>query len=349
MYREIATHVYRRAVEDGDNMVQLPGWAWILILVDIVLFFPVVFVLGYTFNNVFPVIAMIEDPSPPAYEPVALNEETTTAEANESGSKDTQAISTSLRALSNTVYGISGWRSYFRGIACWFALFVAASFVYRIATLGGIIPGVVAALVSGAAVVQLYTAWLHIVISVPSEKRFYQRLPPFRRAFQACALPTALYLLALEIHSAVPRALANAMGMATWNPQSPNQVPEFGAADAWKGIVLMVVGISITVFLTIPAHVVLTRVQASMLPEEDETIVPFDRSFQGKVEPAIVGGSGFVTMKDAWMTFSRASWIRLIKLYLKIFLVSFVFYLAMMVVFVPEFFLIIRHSKKVQN
>ena len=56
-----------------------------------------------------------------------------------------------------------------------------------------------------------------------------------------------------------------------------------------------------------------------MLPDEDESIVPFDRSFGGKVEPEDVGGSGCVGMLDAWKTFDWAARIRLIKLYAKVF------------------------------
>ena len=39
-----------------------------------------------------------------------------------------------------------------------------------------------------------------------------------------------------------------------------------------------------------------------MLPDEDEAIVPFDRSFGGKVVPAILGGSGKLSIRDAWKT-----------------------------------------------
>ena len=59
-----------------------------------------------------------------------------------------------------------------------------------------------------------------------------------------------------------------------------------------------------------------------MLPEEDESIVPFDRTFAGKVKPEILGGSGAVSMLNAWKTFDRSARIRLMKLYLKVFLVS---------------------------
>ncbi|KAI1877492.1 hypothetical protein JX265_003500 [Neoarthrinium moseri] len=358
MYRDIATHVYKRAVafgEGNDAVYNIPGWAWLVILLDIIVFLPFAYMVGYTLNNIFPVLAMIEDPSPPAYEPVSLNTdadslaEDNAALADEAarGGQDTQAISSSFRALHRTLYAISGLRSYFRGLAAWIVLTVSGLIVYSIIK-ETFIPNFVAVIIAGVCLVQLYTAWLHIVISAPSPKRFYQRLPPFKQAFQACALPTVAYMLALEIHTAFPKWLAGAMGMTTLDPNNPGQVPQPKAGDSWKGLIVFIVAIALTVFVTIPAHVVLTRVQASLLPEEDETIVPFDRSFQGKLEPAIIGGRGYVTIIDAWQTFSRASWIRLVKLYVKIFLVSFAVYFAMMLVLIPEVFLIAAHSQKVE-
>lgn len=77
-------------------------------------------------------------------------------------------------------------------------------------------------------------------------------------------------------------------------------------------------GLLMAVLIVFPASVSLTRVQASMLPEENESIVPFDRTFGGKVKPEILGGSGAVSMLDAWKTFGWAARIRLVKLYAKI-------------------------------
>ncbi|KAF3005478.1 hypothetical protein E8E14_008697 [Neopestalotiopsis sp. 37M] len=355
MYRDIATHVYKRAVQD-DAVYELPGWAFGIALIDVIIFLPFILVVGYTFQNVFPVIAMIEDPSPPAYEPVSLNADTDSlaednapiADEAARGGQDTRAISSSFRSLHRTMTGISGWKSYFRGLACWAALTVSTMFVYGIVSALPFVPAIVAAMISAVALVQLYCAWLHIVISNPSEKRFYQRLPPFKKAFQACALPTVIYFLALEIHSWVPKFLIGVLGMTTYDPSNPTQVPQPSAGDSWKGLLIFLVTIALTVFVTIPAHVVLTRTQASLLPEEDETIVPFDRSFQGKLEPAIIGGAGYVTIKDAWQTFSRASWIRLVKLYVKIFVATMAVYMGFALVIIPEVLLIASGTTKAQ-
>ncbi|KAJ3479837.1 hypothetical protein NLG97_g8220 [Lecanicillium saksenae] len=96
--------------------------------------------------------------------------------------------------------------------------------------------------------------------------------------------------------------------------------------------------------LIIPTHVIVVRVQASLLPPEDDAIIPFDRSFQGKVEPAVAGGRGYATITEAWTTFSRAGWRRLITLYIKAFLVTMGVYALIIAVAIPEFLLIVQKS-----
>ena len=73
-----------------------------------------------------------------------------------------------------------------------------------------------------------------------------------------------------------------------------------------------------TFLIFVPAAVTLTRMQASTLPDEDEPIVPFDRTFGGKVQPRILGGTGAVSMLEAWKTFDWNARVRLLKLYAKI-------------------------------
>ncbi|KAI1636534.1 putative ubiquitin conjugating enzyme [Biscogniauxia mediterranea] len=353
MYRDIATAVYKRG-EASMNGYQMPGWAWGVFFLDFILFFPFFLVVNYSFQHVFPTLAIVEDPSPPAYEPVSLNDETQSlAEdnapiADEAATNgEAQVVTSSFRGIYRTLVAVGGWRSMFRGIACWFAASMATVFLYGIFT-SAWIPGLIAAPLSAVVLVQLYTAWTHIVISSPSPKRFWQRLPPFKKAFQATALPVVVYFFAMELSSFLPKGLAYIMGMNLWDSSKPGTIPESDVNDIWKGVIVLLVSLVMHIFLVIPAQVVLTRVQASLLPEEDDTIVPFDRSFQSKVEPAIVGGKGFVSMIDAWKTFSRASWTRLVKLYLKIFLASVAISILWVAVLVPEVIVIMNHSKKIE-
>ncbi|KAI1503679.1 putative ubiquitin conjugating enzyme [Biscogniauxia marginata] len=352
MYRDIAHAVYKRG-ESSINGYQVPGWAWGVLLLDFIVFLPFFLVVNYSLQHVFPTLAIIEDPSPPVYEPVSLNDETQSlAEdnapvADEAANGEVRAVTSSFRGIYRTLSSVGGWRSLFRGFACWFAASMATMFLYGIFT-SAWIPALIAAPLSAVALVQLYTAWTHIVISTPSPKRFWQRLPPFKKAFNATALPVVVYFFAMELTSFVPKGLAYLMGMNLWDATQPGTIPEGDVNDIWKGVLVLLTSLVMHIFLVIPAQVVLTRVQASLLPEEDDTIVPFDRSFQSKVEPAIVGGKGYVSMVDAWKTFSRASWTRLVKLYAKIFLASVAISLLWMAVVIPEMVVIFKYSKKIE-
>ncbi|KAH9891414.1 putative ubiquitin conjugating enzyme [Xylariomycetidae sp. FL2044] len=352
MYRDIAHAVYKRGEASMDRY-EMPGWAWGIFVLDFIVFLPLVAMVGYSFQHLFPTLAIVEDPSPPAYEPVSLNDDSQSlAEdgapvADESATSQARLITSSLRGTVRALLSISGWTSLFRGIGCHIAMSIATGIVYSI-MVSVWIPALIAAPLAAIAMCQLYTAWTHIVISSPNPKRFWSRLPPFRKAFQATALPAAIYYLASELASFIPKLMASVMRMNVWDRSQPNSIPQTDANDAWKAVIVLLLALVLHIFLVIPAQVIMTRVQASLLPEEDDTIVPFDRSFQGKVEPAIVGGKGFVTIKDAWNTFSRASWIRLVKLYVKIFFCGIGVSLLWVAVVVPEIFFIYANSRKVE-
>ncbi|KAK6957607.1 hypothetical protein Daesc_000394 [Daldinia eschscholtzii] len=354
MYRDIAHAVYKRG-EAAVGGHEMPGWGWAFVLLDIIIFFPLFLTVNYSLQHVFPTLAIVEDPSPPAYEPVSLNEDTqSVAEDNAPvadeaarGGSQARLITSSLRSTYRTLTAISGFRSLFRGFACYLVLTLAGGFVFGILS-STFIPSLIAAPVSALVLVQFHTAWTHIVISAPSSKSFRQRLPPFKKAFQATALPVVMFFFAKELSAFVPRMLAYAMSMNLPDPKRPGVIPEGDKNDIWKGVLVLLLALALNAFLVIPTQVILTRVQASLLPDEDDTIVPFDRSFQSKVEPAIVGGKGFVTVKDAWDSFPRASWVRLVKLYVKIYAAGLALGLLWMAVVIPEVVLILNHSKKIE-
>ncbi|KAJ5088921.1 hypothetical protein N7456_012537 [Penicillium angulare] len=68
------------------------------------------------------------------------------------------------------------------------------------------------------------------------------------------------------------------------------------------------------VLITLPALITFTRVAASMLPGEDDPIVPYDRTFDGKVKSESMGGTGRIGIKDAWYTFEKPAWEHYVKL-----------------------------------
>ena len=178
------------------------------------------------------------------------------------------------------------------------------------------------AILTTIALCRLQMTWTHIVISAPSTKRWWRRFPSVK-AGKNIIIPTAIYAVAVQAAIYVPGALFITAHETLRNPAAYGDNPATLQKIALGEMFLTIlIAIGIVVLVVIPADVSLKRVQASMLPEEDETIVPFDRTFAGKVKPEILGGSGAVSMLDAWRTFDRSARIRLIKLYGKIFAVQ---------------------------
>ncbi|GLI76084.1 hypothetical protein PoHVEF18_004353 [Penicillium ochrochloron] len=69
--------------------------------------------------------------------------------------------------------------------------------------------------------------------------------------------------------------------------------------------------------VSLPARAIYIRVAASMLPEEDDPIVPFDRLFGGKTNLNMAGGGDKLGLKDAWVTFERSARSRYFRTILK--------------------------------
>ncbi|UNI21694.1 hypothetical protein JDV02_007662 [Purpureocillium takamizusanense] len=304
---------------------------------------------------------MVEDENPPAYEPLSLNHDANAddiePEAQQQGGRKPSAVNgqsrtvtSSLRAVNRLLLAHGGFRAYFRGFFCLVAQGLATSVLMGLfsAVLGGFFTPV-ATLLASLALVQLSTAWVHIVISLPSRRHFWSRLPPFKRAFDATWKPVALYWLAAEVTRWLPLGLAFALRLRIPSFDNNGNMELDGLDAAWfvKGAAILVFTIFASVFLVIPARVILVRVQASLLPVEEDTVIPFDRSFEGKVEPAIVGGKGYVSVADAWGTFSRAAWRRLLVLYVKVFLASMAGLLITAALIAPQIVVIAKKTERV--
>jgi hypothetical protein len=119
----------KRYIDDENTPTyQIPGWAFLVALVDLIIFVPIFFFIIYTLATIVPVLAIIEDPNPPAYEPVALNDDNHNAgEPTSSLFNNGKPVTSSLRATRRLLSGVAGWTSYFRGIVCAVVLAIANS------------------------------------------------------------------------------------------------------------------------------------------------------------------------------------------------------------------------------
>ncbi|RDA96122.1 hypothetical protein CP533_1754 [Ophiocordyceps camponoti-saundersi (nom. inval.)] len=334
---DISLSLHKRALaaaaaSSADNL-RLPRWTWLVLLLQLIVLLPILLILSYTLETVYPVFAMIEDDDPPSYRPVSLDSSSSEDDMPlrlrpkpTRGRSPRPSSTSSLRDINRLLMAHGGVMANFRGFSCALAQTVATSLLMAVftAALGGLFAPV-ATLLASLALVQLSAGWLHIVISRPSPLHFWQRLPPFKRTFEATWRPVTIFWFACEVARWIPLALISITGLTLPELQIAGHrqadIYQLNGVFVVKALALLLITLVFSVFLVIPANVVLVRVQASLLPAHDETIVPFDRSFQARVEPAVVGGRGYVSMSDAWATFSKRAWHRLLTLYVKVFLV----------------------------
>lgn len=316
-------------VNNGGEQVEfhMPVWGWPLILVNAIILLPISFFINYTLFHIYPVFTIIEDENPPAYEPLptsgnGVDEEAAAGSTTKPTDGAARTVTSSLRSINRLLTSYGGVRSNARGFMCAFTQSVLTGIVASIFSWGPVKP--FAELLASLVMVQFATAWVHIVISQPSPRRFWRRLPPFKRAFDATWKAIVIYWAATQVHKWVPYLLAVLIG---FDAPTMDNLKSGGANDALrdgdisyliKATVYILLSTMLYVVVIIPARVVVVRIQASLLPEDEDPIIPFDRSFDGKVEPAVVGGLGYATISDAWSTFSKAAWRRVVILYVKI-------------------------------
>jgi hypothetical protein len=345
---------------------ELPWWTALIILANFIIFLPFVIYVNYTLKHVIPTFAIIEDENPPAYQPVSLNDDDAAslpedpervAAAPGVLKADTlsggRTVTSSIKSVHRLLRANGGFRAFFRGLSIYVAQGLCTSILVGIfsGALGGLFSPL-ATLLASLTLVQFSTAWVHIVMTPSSPKHFWSRLPPFRRAFEATWRPVAIYWLAAEVTRWAPFLLLSTAMPWPELDESGNLKPmpkEDYQNFAGLGSGAFLLSVFCSVFLVLPAHVILTRVQASLLPVEEDTIIPFDRSFEGKVEPAIVGGRGYATIADAWATYSRSAWRRLIWLHVKIALVTIAFGILAVIVLVPQVFAVMANAKEIKS
>ncbi|KAF2458588.1 hypothetical protein BDY21DRAFT_318834 [Lineolata rhizophorae] len=341
MTGSVVHKLVRRGVEYGSNYMaatpregdhpKMPVWGVIILAMTLATFVFFLLSVGYTIGGIVTTLTMVE-----------TRTETVTIEApSESGEpadpllkgqdpmaetvtvRKTKPITSSIRSTIRHLHSIGGFRARWRGLSAFFAFAMADRFLTGLLArlMGGSWAAFcVAAVLAKLPVVQLNTAWTHIVISEPSPLPWYKRVPALRAVFKPLAPAVVVCELSVLACRFVVFGAWEVMGLDGPEPATPQSGKEV-TIMALKIVAAFAIEICVFLFVVLPAHVTAVRIQASLLPDDHETIVPFDRSFGGKVVPAIMGGSGAVGFVDAWRSFGWEARWRLVKLYVKIFLI----------------------------
>ncbi|KAJ5976388.1 hypothetical protein N7481_010095 [Penicillium waksmanii] len=322
----VSGHLVRRSAEfvatfkDGPAMkVEFSPWLIFLVLTLGLIMGLAVMAVEYTYGGVVATLAAVEDSNPDIYVRIDHQDPTKPLDPNEPELADSarlQPITSGLRSTTKHLRARAGFWSRFRGLSIYLAFIFVDGFLSLISTpTGSFLGHFFSQFFISLLLATWQMAWVHIVISEPSPKRFYQRIPSYRkwiRIAPAVALETVLTYATFLL----PMAVAQ---MAGWTEvaQDPNH-PELNARRNFiRFLSIGVLPAILSLAVSVPARVIFIRVAASMLPEEDESIVPFDRSFGGKVEPEIVGGSGKIGLMDAWTTFDWNARVRFVKVVVK--------------------------------
>lgn len=235
-------------------------------------------------------------------------------------------ITSSIRATVKHVVAHAGRFARFRGfkIHALYSLVFSLAVHFFTAFFFSLVPNglpgqaILVSGLAGATVANVHAAWTHKVVSMPSEATFWQRVPSkshWKTLAPAAAVATAMPYISMYLTGGVAILLGlHKLGQDNLEQYTKGQ----WMCLAVRVLATVVFGIFTSFFLCIPAVVTQVRIESSILPEDQDTIVPFDRSFGGKVVSQLLGGTGSIGFLDAWRSFNWEARRRLLKLYVKI-------------------------------
>lgn len=138
------------------------------------------------------------------------------------------------------------------------------------------------------------------MLTFPSSKASRHRLLPFKKSLRTTGPALTTYL-------ATKALLESALMVVHHRPSLKPSVtlnPDYL-------VTLFLAGTLVEIIPVIPAHIILTRLQANPIPANERTIVEIDWALRAARE----GESDDMGMRDAWRSLGWDVWGRLIMLY----------------------------------
>lgn len=231
-----------------------------------------------------------------------------------------QLITSSFRSAVKLLRENGGYRGRFRGLGMYVVHNLAVNLVASMFAMvtGFFLPVGFYTAIAYVVCAQLSLGWTLVVITENSAQSWYQRIPS-RKTWKKIAGPTAVYAIVEQVTSMGPMYLLIGTGL-TKDPKEISKLPTSEQkVMAGQVIGIIILQLALTLVALLPARVVLTRMQASLVSDSENTIVPFDRTFGDRFVAESEGGRGVISACAAWRTFDSAARVRLVKAYLKCF------------------------------
>ena len=260
---------------------------------------------------------------------------------------DTKPITAKVTTTIGHLNRVGGFFARWRGLPLSFLYhFLHATFTNLIAgVLGlGIFGGALVYILVSLGLARVHMLWTHSMIAHPSTKPFWRRIVS-RKQSKAILLPSLVFAVAQQATFLIPLLMAVFFGLPD---QQMTTLCEAMRNQEWNKVILpalfmltiSITGIFLVLHLLLPAAVTLTRIEAVLLSEGEETIVPFDReSLMGDTDLSVRGGCKTLFVR-VWRSFDRAARWRLIKVYVKMVMMQFTVGLVGLHLMVAELYII---------
>lgn len=319
-----------------DNVHKLSGWGIALMVFTVIAFTIGSSSVEYIIRLVYAHLAMVETPETTVevhvYQQASAEDQKIVQNLVEAGLiEDTgiseepaiiekkNAITSSFKRTRNHITSIAGYKAKWRGLPI-FVLYVAvvsvSGWVLRKPLRLEILPfsNVLVDVLASLFAARIHCAWTHKVISMPSDKSLRARMVS-RAQWKELVVPTAL---SAGAHGFVFEGMRV---MHEYSAQACQMLEQHQVSNwiifAVAVLPVLIGGAVLALFILLPAYVSLVRKEASLLSPEEETIVPMDRTFGGRIP--YIGAK--LNVGDAWASFAWDARVRLVKHYVKFFFV----------------------------
>ena len=347
--------------------VEINPMEFLPIVITAIISLAIIASIRYTIGDVMASLAMIESPSstaiiepkaapyaddaPPAYsdsEKDGLIPTEVEADADvEITVINHKPITSKITTTIGHLHRIGGFRARWRGLAlsiCYHGTHAAVSNMLAELMGFGIIGHFLSYTLTSLGLARLHMVWTHSMIAYPSSKSFWRRIVPRKQA-KAIILPTLVFSTAQQATFMLPIMVGFAFGL-----HEVSREHVMGAAtheDCSKAMLLALrflavpaTALFVALAVLLPASVTLTRIEALLLPEDEQTVVPFDKAAIAGDLDLTVRGSSKALFVQAWRSFDRSARLRLIKLYAKMVLAQFTIAMVGLHLAVAELYII---------
>ena len=193
---------------------------------------------------------------------------------------------------------------------------------------------VISRLLLGLPLTNIHTAWIHTVVSKPTKKTIWQRIPGWREWLKTLPVASLDIVLPNCVHYLATTLLVSFSGVlfAALGNQAYEKIPSTLATCG--NIAFLTVPIASEYLASIFTGALYVRVAASMLPYNDQSAVPFDRSFGGRA----TNEAHCLSILDAFRTMKVQNWYRYLKIVWEVFLIDYLLVCLSIVVIVVELY-----------